>query len=352
LFSILAVVIVFAILVLVHEFGHFVTAKRIGVRVEKFSIGFGKKLFGFKKGDTEYVVSTIPLGGYVKLAGENPDEETSGAPWELPSRSIWERFLIFVSGSFFNLLSAFVIISVLFMSGDTAIPTNSNVVGKVIEEYPAQAAGLKDGDKILSIDSVEVKTWQDITSIIHKNKGVPVLLLAERKNRKFKKRITPRTEEHKDIFGRPITMSFIGIAPEMITKRYNPLMSFVMGGKSTILMTGKVYQGLWLMLTRQVSFKNVAGPIGIFQITGQAAKSGIIPLLSLFAIISINLAVINLMPFPVLDGGHVLFLGLEKLRGRPLSKKTQETITQIALYVLIALIVFVSYNDVMRLWRK
>ena len=342
------VAVVFSAMILIHELGHFLSAKLIGVKVERFSIGFGPALLKLKKGETEFVISLIPLGGFVKLAGEDITGEPTGVKDEFCSKSTFQRFLVFVSGGLFNLISAFVIMSFLFMAGDTSIPSASTAIGQVMEGYPAEKAGLRKGDIIIAIGKTKVQTWKGLTEVIHKNEGTPVTLKVKRGKRIFPFRITPRTEERKDIFGRDIKMSFIGIAPEIVQKRYAPPEAVYMGFKTTLFWTGKTYQGLWVLITGQLSLKNVAGPIGIFAMTGRAAKAGMAALFTLMALISINLAVINLLPFPVLDGGHILFLGLEKLRGKPLGRKAQEVITQIALYLIIAVFLLVSYSDLAR----
>ncbi|MBN1353614.1 MAG: RIP metalloprotease RseP [Candidatus Omnitrophica bacterium] len=342
------VIFVFSAIIIIHELGHFLAARKVGVRVDRFSIGFGPALLKFKKRNTEFVISAIPLGGYVKLAGEDLSENLTGAKDEFYSKSILQRFAVIFSGPFFNLVSAFIVISLLFMSGQTSVPSESNAIGQTVAGYPAEKAGIKKGDVVVSINGEKIKTWSEITSIIHKSEGKPVALEIARDKKIFSVLLKPKTENHKDIFGRDIKMSFVGISPEIINRKYNPAMAFYEGFKTTVFWTGKIYQGLWLIMTKQVSLKNVAGPIGIFAMTEKAAESGITALLSLVALISINLAVVNLLPFPILDGGHIMFLVIEKIRRRPLSAKTQENITQAALYVLVALFILISYNDLAR----
>ncbi|MFH1594383.1 MAG: RIP metalloprotease RseP [Candidatus Omnitrophota bacterium] len=344
----IVVLLSFSAIIIIHELGHFLTARKIGVKVERFSVGFGPVLFKIKRFDTEFVISLIPLGGYVKMAGEDITDKVTGAAHEFGSRSIFERFLIIASGAIFNIISAFIVLSLLFMLGGTSIPSQSCAVGYVMEDYPAKAAGIKKDDLIIAIDDRKVTTWSEVTSIIHKNEGTPLLLQIERESELLRVEVTPKTESRKDIFGRDIRMSLIGIAPHMIEKKYNPPAAFYMGLKETGRWMGKLYKGLWLIITHQISLKNVAGPIGIINMSGQAAKTGMAALFGLMAVISVNLAVVNLLPFPILDGGHILFLILEKFRGKPLRQKTQEIVTQIAFYLLITLILLVSYNDLLR----
>lgn len=344
----IVVIIAFSFIIIIHELGHFLAAIKVGVRVERFSIGFGPALLKIKKGDTEFVIAAVPLGGFVKLAGEDVTSKPTGGENEFMSKSIPARFFICASGALFNLISAFIVISFLFMSGETAISSDKNVIGAVIKNYPAEKAGLLKGDTVVALDEKSVTDWREITSIIHNKKDTPLTVGIRRGDKLFDIVVVPKTEEHKDIFGRNIKMSFIGIAPEVITKRYGLAAAVYMGFKTTWFLTGKIYQGIWLIITRQVSVKNVAGPIGIIALSGQAAKTGMSALLGLMALISVNLAVVNLLPFPILDGGHILFLALEKIRGKPLGQKTQEIISQVALYILIAVFLLISYNDLMR----
>ena len=315
--SLISFLVVLGVLVIVHEFGHFIVAKSIGVRVEKFSIGFGPKICSVKKGDTEYLVSAIPLGGYVKMSGDEPGESITGQKWEFLSRSVFDRFRIIVAGPLLNYILAFVIFSVIFMFGS---PTMTTEVGSLLKDYPAEAQGLKVGDKILSVDGKGVKYWEDMTKM-------------------------------KDIFGKETTIALIGIGPSQNIEKvkYGFFTSIGMGAKKLVQLTALTYKALWSILIGRMSLKeSMTGPIGIFVITGQAAKMGFIYILHLMGILSASLAIFNILPFPVLDGGHILFLAIEKVRGKALSLKAQENIANVGITLLIMFTIFVFYSDIMK----
>jgi regulator of sigma E protease len=352
---------VLSILVIVHEFGHFIVAKRMGVRVEKFSIGFGPEIFGLTRNETRYKVSLVPLGGYVKLSGETSAEEIKGQKWEYLSRSVGERARIIFAGPVLNYAMAFFIFAVVFMIGN---PTMTSKVGKIIPGYPAEKAGIEPGDKIVKINNKDVKYWEDVTKIIYSNKAPEIELVIERNNVLIHSRVGTHAQEFKTMFGSKKKASIIGIAPsdEIVYVRYGIMQSFYMAGEKLLTLSYITYRALWASITGAIPFKeSITGPVGIFYITGQAAKLGIRYLLQLMAVLSASLAIFNVLPVPVLDGGHLLFLGIEKLRRKPLSYKAQENITQVGLYLLIFLMVFVFYNDFMRfgifekishVWRK
>lgn len=348
LLSLIYFLVVLGVLVMIHEFGHFITAKKVGVRVERFSIGFGPKLWSIKKGETEYLICAIPLGGYVKMAGDEPGENIKGEKWEFLSRSIFDRFKIIFAGPLLNYILAFLIFSIIFMFGS---PTLTNEVGSLLKNYPAEKQGILVGDKILSVDGKSVKYWEDLTEVIHRHTEAPMKLSLERSGKVIEKEITPIVREAKDIFGKKTKVALIGIAPsQRIEKvRYGFVPSFYMGFKKLVQLTYITYKALWSVLTGSLSVKeSMTGPIGIFVITGEAAKLGLIYLFHLMAILSASLAIFNLLPFPVLDGGHIMFLALEKLRGKPLSLKAQEIITNIGISLLILLTIFIFYNDIIK----
>lgn len=339
---------VLSILVIVHEFGHFIVAKKMGVRVEKFSIGFGPEIFGITRNETRYAVSLVPLGGYVKLSGETSAEEIKGEKWEYLSRSVGERARIIFAGPVLNYMLAFFIFAFVFMVGN---PTMTSKVGKLIPGYPAERSGIKPGDKIVKINNKAVEYWEDVTKIIYSNKAPEIELVIERNNVLIHTRVGTQAQEFKTMFGSKKKASIIGIAPsdEIVYVRYGIIQSFYMAGEKLLTLSYITYRALWASLIGTIPFKeSITGPVGIFYITGQAAKLGIMYLLQLMAVLSASLAIFNVLPVPVLDGGHLLFLGIEKVCRKPLSHRVQENITQVGLYLLIFLMVFVFYNDFMR----
>lgn len=343
------VIIVFSVLILVHEAGHLVAAKKAGIAVEVFSLGMGKRFFGKKIGGTDYRVSVIPFGGFCKMAGEDPNE-AEGKEYEFLAKPAGYRFWVIAAGSITNYIFAFLLFSVIFMIG---IPTLTNEVGQILKGYPAAKAGIRVGDKILSINNEKIEYWDDILRVIKNNsaKGEVLDFEVMRSGRVLGLSITPQFDEVKDIFGRTISRPMIGIAPasKVLDVSYGPVKAFYSGGKRVLEITGMTYKGIWLLITGGMPVKtSVSGPIGIAHILGQAANLGILPLLIITAHISLALAIFNLLPFPVLDGGHLIFLGIEKLRGKPVSLKVQEVITQVALILLIIFALFISWQDLLK----
>jgi regulator of sigma E protease len=346
--SLVSFVFVLSILVIVHEFGHFIAAKRIGVRIEKFSIGFGPEIFGITKNGTRYLISAVPLGGYVKLAGETEQDGIKGEKWEYMSRAVGERARIIFAGPLLNYILAFFIFSFVFIIGN---PTMTTKIGKVMPGYPAESAGLKPGDRILKINGKEVRYWEDVTNIVHTNKASQMRLFVQRDEELLDLIVAPKSQDIKTIFGSKKRVSLIGIMPgdEVVYVRYGIFKSFYMAGEKLIMLSYITCRALWASITGAIPFKeSMTGPIGIFYITGQAAKLGFVYLLQLMGVLSASLAIFNLLPVPVLDGGHILFLVVEKIRRKPISYKMQESITQVGLFLLIFLMVFVFYNDIMR----
>jgi regulator of sigma E protease len=350
--SALIFILVLSVLIVIHEFGHFIMARSCGVRVEKFSLGFGPRVVGIKRGDTEYMISAIPLGGYVKLAGESHHDEVKGEPWEFLSKPPGDRFKIIAFGPFLNYVLGFLLFSVVFMMGS---PTLTNKVGKVPEGYPAKEAGVMAGDRIVAVDGKEVKYWHELTDIIHKKMEGAVDLDILRKGEIISMTMPPRISEYKDIFGKKTKIAQVGIAPsdELLYIKYHPVESLRMGGKKIIELTGLTFRAIWNLIIGRMRLKeSVTGPVGIFVLTARAARLGPVYLLNIMAIISTSLAIFNVLPIPVLDGGHMIFLAIEKVTRRPVSVKVQEVLTQIGLGVLILLMLFVFYYDIMRLMGR
>ncbi len=353
--SIIIFLCVLSVLVIIHEFGHFIAARKQGVKVEKFSFGFGPKLFGVKRGDTEYIVSLVLLGGYVKMAG---DEQASaeGKPWEFLSKSAGQRFSIVFFGPFLNYLLGFLLFWFVFFAGS---PTATSKIGTILKGYPAEASKLLPGDRIVSVNGNATKYWEEVTDIIHNKKEGNIILKVERPApggvKILEINVAPERKEVTDIFGKKSTISLIGIAPsdEIVSVKYGFFSSFFKAAEQIYKLTAITYKALLFMVTGQMSVKeSVTGPIGIYMITTRAAQLGIVYLLQLMAVLSASLAIFNLLPVPVLDGGHILFLLIEKIRGRPVSARFQEIATQVGLALLIALMLFASYGDLFKFVLK
>ncbi len=422
--SIVAFLFVLGFLIFIHELGHFIAARNVGIRVETFSLGFGPRLIGFKKGDTDYRISLIPLGGYVKMAGENPDEPHTGADDELNAKSIPQRFYVIVAGALMNALAAIVITAFLgyigikvpayttqapevgwikpdstaaesgFQVGDLIVSINGSkvdtweetlqklflnpekpstvlitrdgrpreiqftpgtsdfgglgfkqdvIVQKISKDSPAEVNDIQPGDQILAINGQKVSSTNEVIFLVQQYKGEPLELKIKRDSQLVNKTLAPEFSEDDNRY-------LIGINFDipMTIKKYGALeavkMSFVTNYELSAAMIDLVGQ----LVTGQASLKNLGGPVMIGVLAGEAAKEGIRDLLWLTSFISLNLAIINLLPIPLLDGGMILFLIIEAIRRRPLSEKVQLVIQNIFFVLLITFALVVIYNDILR----
>lgn len=348
--SILSAIILLGIIIFIHELGHFLFAKMMGVRVLKFSLGFGPKLIGKQYGDTEYRISAIPLGGYVKMLGETPGEELTDAekPYAYNNQDVWKRFLIVFAGPLFNILFALIIFFAVFVKG---LPVLNPEVGSVIPNTPAERAGLLRGDRITKIDEVPVSQWEEMTEIIHENPGKTITLEVRRESSLLQITITPDKKVVQDLFGESKEVGLIGIKPsgETFIKKYSVMQAMRDSIVRTFEMCVLTVVSIVKLIQRVIPMDTVGGPILIVQMAGEQAARGILNFFVFMAIININLGVLNLLPIPILDGGHLVFLGLEAIRKKPLSEKVIAMSQRIGLALLLTLMAVVIYNDVMRL---
>lgn len=347
--SLLVFLFILGLLIIVHELGHFMLAKRAGVRVEEFSLGFGPRLLNKRIGPTDYNVNAVPLGGYIKLAGESL-ESYKGNSDEYMSKSIFARSLIIFFGPLLNYVLGFLVFWLIFFAG---YPTLTARVGGLVEGLGAKEAGIQAGDRILAVDSQAIKTWEDLQNIIQAKKAtekVSLSVLRDSKEQAIEVRLTQR--EFDDVFGQKRTMVLLGITPfqdEVVKVRHGLIKSLVLSADKTIELTLLTYKSIFMIATGKMSMReSVTGPLGIFYITSKAASAGVIAILQLIAFLSISLAIFNLLPLPVLDGGHILLLAVEKIRGRKLSVKSERFIMQIGFALIISLAVIVTYNDLLR----
>ena len=367
-------IIVLGILIFVHELGHFLLAKLMGVSVEKFSLGFGPKLIGKKIGETEYLLSAFPLGGYVKMFGEGgfieggeqdprPEDENSptGATAEPVLRELTEeeksrsfahkpvlaRIAIVMAGPVFNLLFAWLIFIVLCMMG---IPTVTTKIGEALKDKPASKAGMQKGDVITAINNKPIKRWEQIAEGVAASKGQPLTLTIKREARDISFTITPEPRVSKNLFGEKIDGYAIGVASagEVVTEHFNPFQAVIKGTEQTWKVIDLTFMSLVKMVQRVVPMDSVGGPIMIAKMAGEQASAGGASFLAFMALLSINLGVLNLLPVPVLDGGHLLFYVMELIFRRPVPQKIREYAQQIGMVLLLGLMVLAFYNDIIR----
>jgi len=350
LVTLISFIILLGILIFVHELGHFLAARIGGVGVLKFSLGFGPKIFGKKIGETEYVVSWIPLGGFVKLLGESGTEEL---PPEDEKRSFfkqptWKRLLIVLAGPVFNFLLAIVIFFIVYMYG---LPNLVPVVGQMSKDSAAAEAGIVAGDQIVSLNDRKITYWDEIKPVIVESRGASVKVVVVRGAEEKVFTVTPKLSKAKTIFGEEEEAYLIGIAPagKTVIERKNPFSAMMSSvdktweiSKLTVISVVKMIEGV-------ISPRTLGGPIFIAQVAGNQVREGIIPFILFMAVLSINLGVINLFPIPVLDGGHIFFYLIEMVTRREVPMKIREISQQIGFVVLLMLMLFVIMIDIERL---
>jgi regulator of sigma E protease len=359
--TVLSFLIVIGILIFAHELGHFLAARSVGVGVVKFSLGFGPKLIGKQVGETEYLISAVPLGGYVKLLGDEPEEAAVQPPADAARsffhQPLWKRSTIVAAGPVFNLFLAYLTFTVFLAIGMAMyIPqfeTIEPVVETVIENSPAEKGGLKPGDRVVAIEGREISTWTQMTEIVLQSAGKTLRMEVVRDGARKTLLITPDPKTIQDDQGKEITVGQIGVAKSgkgTAVEAENILDALVKGAVATYRWTELTVVGLFKIASGGLSMDNIGGPLLIAQMSGQAAQQGVVELATLIAILSISLGVLNLLPIPVLDGGHLLFFAIEAVMGRPLSVKHREKAQYLGLALLIGLMILAFYNDLIRIF--
>jgi regulator of sigma E protease len=439
--TILYAAFLLGILIFVHELGHFLFAKLLGVKVLKFSLGFGPKLAGKTVGETEYCISAFPLGGYVKMLGEEPGEELPQTEKEraFSNQPVWKRFSIVFFGPIFNLIFAAVVFIAIFMAGvpvlhpdvgnisknspaetgglrtgdriteinghrvrswdevETQVEGSNGallnlkverngqvvsvrviperkavrnvfgekkeaweigaspliypVVGGVLKGSPAEKAGLRKDDRIYAIQGIRIRTWQDMTEVIHGSPGEPLKFTIKRGDNLIKRTITPEKNTITVPGGGEKEVGLIGIRPleNTFIKRFGPVSALSLGLGKTWEISVLTVESIIKLIQKVIPAKTIGGPIMIFEMAGQTASRGAIDFFTFMAVISINLGVLNLLPIPILDGGHLLFIGIEAVRKRPVSEKVVMLAQKVGLALLISLMAFAFYNDILKL---
>ena len=346
--SFLIFVGVLSILVIVHEWGHFIAAKSLGVKVLKFSVGFGPKLLSRFHNGTEFMLCAIPLGGFVKMAGDERSE-CKGTRDEFYAHPVGHRAIIVLMGPLVNFVFALICFYFTFLIG---YPTVESKIGKLMENYPAFAAGIEVGDRVVQIDSQKIENWEDLQEYVSTSRGPTLHFKILRGNQPIEKDVVPQIKIRKNIFGQEEASRVVGVQPfeEQVLIKYGPVDAFVKSVQELAKITVLTFKALYYVVTGAMPAKDAfGGPIRILDVIKNAAAAGISYLILTMAVISANLAIFNLFPIPVLDGGHLFLFAVEKLRRRPLPTNVEEGLTKAGFGVLLVLFVLVCYNDIVRI---
>lgn len=352
IYSIVAAVVGLGLLIVFHEFGHFLLAKLSGVGVLTFSVGFGPKLWVIKKGETEYALSAFPLGGYVKMVGEDPDEEVPQSQIEksFAHKSLLKRIAIVVAGPGFNLLLAVLLLMVVYTF--YGVPVMSTQVSGVEKGSPAEKAGIVKGDHIVAIDGSEVTEWEDLSKRIKASGGKALGFQIRRGTETINVTVQPSKKENRNIFGELKDDWMIGIGSQVSIEKGKPGLAVVRAVYQTYDYAKLTLVAFYKMIVGDVSPRNIGGPILIAQLAGQQAQEGLGSFLAFLAVLSINLGVLNLLPVPVLDGGHLLFFLVEAVIRKPVSLRYREMAQQVGICLLGLLMIYAFYNDILRFFEK
>ena len=353
--TIISFIFVLGVLILVHEFGHFITAKKIGIRVEEFAIGFGPQLISKRKGETVYSIRAVPLGGFCSMTGEFPPdddapeeeikiyEETKRNGRTFDQQLPWQRFLVSIMGPVLNFVLAFILFIVIFLGyGLPVSQSNTTEIGQITPQMPAAEAGLRPGDKIVSVNGQKTETWQEMSNLLAESGDQEVVLEVKRENEIFKVSLSPEYNQQLD-------KAVIGISGKIIRENVGPIKAVVQGFNQTVYSTKLIIVGVVDMIKAR-SAEGLGGPVMIANVVGQAAKTGFENLLNWMAVISINLGIINLLPLPALDGGRLIFIIVEKIRGKALPAEKEGLIHMIGFALLMLLMVFIIYRDIVNIF--
>ncbi|MBF0447150.1 MAG: RIP metalloprotease RseP [Magnetococcales bacterium] len=348
--------VVLGVLIFVHELGHFLVARFFGVRVLVFSLGFGPRIAGWKdKSGTEYQLSLIPLGGYVKMLGESEEDETpiseDDLNYSFAKKSVWPRFSIVFAGPAFNFIFALFALTLAFMIG---VGEPLPIIGSVTEGMPAQVAGLQKGDRITFIGDEPIESWNTLSNTIKISEEGPLNFTVDREGTVFQLTITPQIKEVTNLFGERVKSLLIGITPsgEQKMVHYSPWQAASMGAIQTWRMIDLTVTSIWKLLTQVVSPDQIGGPLMIAEMAGKTASQGSSNLLFFMALISINLGILNLLPIPVLDGGHLFFFLIEALKGSPVPDAIQGMANRVGMGLLLLLMVWAMKNDLVRIFAS
>lgn len=361
--NIISFIAILTVIVFIHEFGHYFVARKCGVKIDEFAIGFGKELFGFNdKNGTRWKFCLLPFGGYVKMFGDsNPASMADGNKLKKMSaeekkvsfyfQSVYKRMAIVLAGPLANFILAIFLFSIIFRV--QGITTILPIVGEVVQDSAAMEAGLKSGDRIVKIGDEEIDSFAKIQEIVYPSAGAELSVLIKRKGEEMLFAVTPKASVSEDFFGGEMKVGLIGVtsAMEYSYEKLGLGQSIVKSTSETYRLSGAVLGALRDLIIGKRSIKELGGPVKIAQYSGKSVSKGFIVVLWFMAMISINLGVLNLLPLPILDGGHFFYYLVEALKGKPLSDKIQQYGFQFGLAIVLSLMLFTTYNDVTGLFK-
>lgn len=337
--TVIALVAVFGILVSVHESGHYIVAKTLGMRVNEFSLGFGPALFSSQWGETQYSLRIIPLGGYVRIAGMEMDKTND--PDAFPNRPLWQRFSVIFAGPVMNLVLAAVLYILAF--GPIGTPTITTTVASTVPHYPAYAAGIRAGDKIVAVDHRAIGNWTELQKAIVSHAHQPLLITIERHG--VKKTVTVHTR-----YDKHLKEYIVGIEPQVAMTHLGFFASIRSGVDYTVHLTGSWFVAMYHLVIGKSRF-DLTGPVGIAVYVSQAAQDGLPYLVLLAAALSANLGLFNVLPIPVLDGSRLFLLGLEGVRRKAMDPDRENMIHMVGFVVLILFVLVVTYHDIVHFFH-
>lgn len=341
--TIISSLVVFGILVLVHELGHFIMAKKTGMMVKEFAIGFGPKLISWQTGETVYSVRGIPLGGFNDIAGMDPSDDSAGDR-SYCRKPILQRMIVIVAGAAMNLiLPVFLFWGMIYFNGVVS-PSPEPVLGEVVSDTPAARAGLKNGDRIIKMDGKEITSWQDFSLAVRDSGGHSYRVVFERDGQQQETILTPEYNEQ-------AKRALVGVRSDVVKRSVGVGEALSMAVTRNVVIIRRMISGIGDMIFGDAA-GDVSGPIGVIQMTGEMAEAGMLPLINFAALLSLNLGIVNLLPIPALDGGHFIVLVLEAVRGKPLGEKALEYTQMVGIACLLTIMLFATKNDIMRLFFK
>jgi len=342
-------IVLLGILIFVHELGHFLAAKLVGVRVLRFSLGFGPGILRKKFGDTEYLISLIPLGGYVKMLGESRENglRAEEKAFAYNSKPVWKRLIIVLSGPLYNMIFAVIIFVFVFLYG---LPVLLSEVGEILHGSPAEKAGLMKGDRIIAVDSSRATQWDEMRKIIHGSPEKKLTITIQRKGETLTMSIVPERKKVKNLFGEEKEIGLIGIKPSGSSriKKEGIIGAVIKAIERTWEISVLTIVSVIKLIQRAIPAETIGGPILIIQMAGEQASLGFLNFFVFMAVININLGILNLLPIPILDGGNIMFLGIEAIRRKPLSGRVVAVAQGIGLVIILSITAFALYNDLIR----